>query len=207
VADLDHLVYATPDLDASIAQLEARLRVRAAFGGRHLGRGTRNALIALSDFSYLEIIGPDPSQTDISGPRWFSVDTLTEPRLLTWAVKSIDVERTASDAARNGVVLGRVASGSRETAAGTVLRWQLTDPGAMVDDGIVPFFIDWGNSPHPASSAPRGLSLKSLRAEHPEPERVGRVLSIVGATLSVSKALGPALIATLSTPLGDVELR
>jgi hypothetical protein len=207
VADLDHLVYATPDLEASIADLEARLGVRAAYGGRHLGRGTRNALVALSEFSYLEIIGPDPSQTDISGPRWFSVDTLTEPRLLTWAVKSADVERTTTEAERGGVVLGRVASGSRETADGAVLRWQLTDPGAMVEDGIVPFFIDWGNSQHPASSAPRGLSLKSLRAEHPEPKRVGRALSIVGAALPVSEALRPALIAALSTPRGDVELR
>ena len=140
--------------------------MRAAHGGRHQGRGTRNALIALSENAYLEIVGPDPEQPDVSGPRWLGIDDLTAPRLVTWAVKCANIETVAESAALAGVALGSVTSGSRQTTDGTVLRWRLTDPRALVEDGLIPFLIDWGTSLHPALSSPRGPALLSLRAEH-----------------------------------------
>ncbi|MEP6495792.1 MAG: VOC family protein [bacterium] len=203
---LDHLVYATPDLEATVAELEERLGVRAALGGRHPGRGTRNALIALSDFSYLEVVGPDPSQSGTPNPRWFGVDTLTAPRLVTWAAKSDDIDAAAARAARRGVLLGPIASGSRQRADGVVLSWRFTDPGVMVEDGLVPFLIDWGTSPHPAASAPRGAVLRLLRAEHPDPERLGRALAALDLTLPIARGTHPCLVATLGTTRGDVEL-
>jgi hypothetical protein len=205
--ELDHLVYATPDVDATVADLEATLGVRAAIGGRHVGRGTRNALIGLSEFSYLEVIGPDSTQPDIPRPLWFGIDTLTAPRLVTWAIQLGDVERVMGDSARAGVILGKLAHGSRETADGETLRWRLTEPSAMVDGGLVPFLIDWGRSRHPAATAPRGVSLRSMRGEHPDPERVMRDIVAVGAKLSVARGPRPALVAILGGRRGEVELR
>lgn len=204
--ELDHLVYATPDLEATIADLEVLLGVRAAYGGRHQGRGTRNALIALSELSYLEIVGPDETQVDVARPRWLGVDALTGARLVTWAAKCANIETLVESAARDGVVLGRVTSGSRQTTDGTVLRWQLTDPAAMLESGVIPFLIDWGSTVHPASTAPRGPALLSLRAEHPEPPRVERTASALGLELPVTRSVEPRLIARLRTERGDVDL-
>jgi hypothetical protein len=207
VTRLDHLVYATIDLDATIADLERRLGVRAAPGGRHPGRGTRNALIALSDSSYLELVGPDPTQARGTVPRWFEIDRLEAPRLVTWAVKHADLDALAALAGERGLVLGPVMSGGRQGADGSDLRWRFTDPATVVADGLVPFFIDWGDSPHPAAAAPRGPELLSLRAEHPEPARVLQALSAVGLALAVDYRPRPALVATLRTASGPVELR
>jgi hypothetical protein len=204
---VDHLVYSTTDLEKSILELELRLGVRPAPGGRHLGRGTRNALLALSDTSYLELVGPDPTQPQGSVPRWLEIDSLESPRLVTWAVKEPELHKRVASARAHGVTLGEVVSGSRVGADGSHLQWQFTDPTTLVSDGIVPFFIDWGESPHPASSAPRGLLLVSLRAEHPQRITVMHSLSAVGVELPVEFGPSPSLIATLRTRRGFVELR
>jgi len=205
--ELDHLVYATPDLEATVADLEATLGVRAAPGGRHVGRGTRNAIVRLSEFSYFEIIAPDPTQANAPRPLWFGIDALTSPRLVTWAIQLGDVERVMGDAARAGVVLGAISHGSRETSEGEVLRWRLTNPDVMIDDGLVPFLIDWGRSRHPATTAPRGVSLRALRGEHPDAERVATHIAAVSAALPVVRAPRPALVATLVGKRGEVEVR
>jgi len=204
---VDHLVYATRDMPASVADIERRLGVAATPGGRHLGRGTRNALIALGPSSYIEIIGPDPAQAPSDSPRWFGIDGLTGPRLVTWAAKGTDLERFAADAARRGVRLGAVGSGSRQRPDGVTLQWEFTDPTTVVADGLVPFFIDWGSSPHPAATAAPGPVLVGLRAEHPEPQRVRDALSVVGVELPTEPGPRPALIATLRGELGESELR
>ena len=44
---IDHLIYRAPDLAGAVAEVEERCGVRAQAGGRHVGRGTHNALLAL----------------------------------------------------------------------------------------------------------------------------------------------------------------
>ncbi len=207
LSKVDHLVYATPDLAAGIAQVERLLGVKAIPGGQHPGAGTRNALIGLGDETYLEIIGPDPDQPKPARPRRFGIDELNAPRLVTWAVKGADLEAIVENAKRHGVDLGQVQSGSRRRPDGVLLSWRLSVSPVLTADGIVPFFIDWGKTPNPAAALPKGCVLVALRAEHPDANHVQAGLSAVGLNLRVDAGSAPALIATIRSAHGDVELR
>jgi hypothetical protein len=203
----DHLIYAVPDLDRAVDELEAKLGVRAAVGGRHPGEGTRNALLSLGPECYLEILAPDPGQSRPDRPLWLGLEGVTRPRVSGWAVRSGNLEEQVRRARASGVLLGSVARGSRRRADGAVLSWTFTDPHMVVADGLVPFLIDWGRSPHPAGAAPGGVRLLALSGEHPDPTAVARMLRILGVDLSVTEGARPALIASLDTPRGPLELR
>jgi hypothetical protein len=204
---VDHLVYATPDLTRGIEELDHLLGVRATPGGQHPGLGTRNALIALGPDAYLEIVGPDPAQPTPATPRWFGIDELEQSQLVTWAAKGTGLEQLRAKAVKAGIPLGAVARGSRRRPDGVELSWELTDPRVSVADGIVPFFIDWGQSPHPAQSAARGASLVRLRAEHPDAPRVHQMLQELGLPVAVRSAARIALVATIDCPRGRVVCR
>jgi len=204
---IDHLVYATPDLNAGIDAVEKLTGVRATPGGQHPGRGTRNALIALGPTSYLEIIGPDPEQPAPPRPRPFGIDGRKAPRLARWVVKAQNLEQLAAEASRKGIQLGEVTAGKRQRPDGVLLTWRYTDPLVDLADGLVPFFIDWGESAHPAATAAKGLTLIALRAEHPDAARVGKILISLGLDFPLRTGPAPALIATVDSPRGRVELR
>lgn len=204
---VDHLVYATPDLERGIREIENLLGVRASAGGQHPGRGTRNALVALGPSAYLEIIGPDPEQPPPAGDRWFGVDALPASRLVTWAAKTDDVDRVHREAAADGIALGPVRSGSRRRSDGVLLSWRLTEPASDMANGIVPFFIEWGESPHPSSTAARGAVLVALSAEHPNEELIQRAFRVLGLDVPITHGSDARLTAVIDCPRGRVALR
>lgn len=207
LARVDHLVFAGPDLEAAIQEVQRLLGVRATPGGSHPAWGTRNALIALGEEAYLEILGPDPTQPAPEGPRLLDIDDLKAPRLVTWAAKGKDLERVVAEARRHGLNLGMVSSGSRRRPDGVLLSWRLTNPGASRADGLVPFLIDWGETPHPATTSVKGCRLLDLRGEHPRASEVQERLRQLDLDLPVTEGPTPALVATILTPRGRVELR
>jgi hypothetical protein len=204
---VDHLVYTVPDLQHGIDSAEQLFGVRATAGGQHPGLGTRNALIALGPSSYLEIIGPDPEQPKPAGPRRFGIDELKAPHLLTWVAKGKSLQTFAADAKSHGINLGPVIPGSRKRPDGVVLSWTYTDPQVVLADRLIPYFIDWGASPHPSATAAKGVTLTGLRAEHPNVERVQKMLKQLGLDLVVTRGPKPSLIATFDSPKGKVELK
>jgi hypothetical protein len=203
----DHVVYGVADLDAGMDELAERLGVRPAPGGRHVGRGTRNALLGLGDRTYLEVIAADPEQAPFPGPLSFALDRLRLPRLVGWACRTSDLDGRVAAARERGYDPGDVRAMSRRRPDGFLLEWRLTRQEPDPDRLVVPFLIDWGSSPHPTETAPGGVRLVELRAEHPDPTRVRAALAALGATLKVYEGPEPALIATLDTPRGRVVLR
>ncbi len=204
---LDHVAYGVPDLDAACHELAERLGVRPMLGGQHRGLGTHNAILAVGEGVYLEVIAPDPNQPPPSRPRPFGLDALVDPRLVAWAARVPDIESRVERARSAGYDPGNVIKLGRELPDGGRLDWRLTFPDELDGDGLVPFLIDWGSTPHPSITAPQGCTLLSLRGEHPQPELIRPLLQSLEVDLDVAWGLAAVLIATLMTPKGEVQLR
>ncbi|MFI9827486.1 VOC family protein [Streptomyces sp. NPDC051913] len=202
-ARLDHLVLATPDLLATVADFTRRTGVAPAPGGVHVGLGTRNFLVALGGSGYLEIIGPDPEQPAPETPRPFSVDALSVPRTVTWAISPPDLDAAVAAARTRGYDPGDIHPMSRRTPDGTLLEWRLTDGDTQHPSGLVPFLIDWGTARHPSASGLPTTPLLALSATAPDPDEIRRLLAALDTELPVAE--GPVGISfTVDTPQGPV---
>lgn len=160
----------------------------------------------LGPTAYLEIIGPDPEHpADASVRVPFGVDRLTAPRLVTWAVHPADAERAVIVSRSCGADQGELLPMSRRTSEGELLEWRLAAAVPRPLDGVVPFLIDWGPTPHPAASGLPAIDLTAFSATHPDPAAVSRVTDALGIQLAVTA--GPAgLRAILVTSRGTVTL-
>ncbi|MDN3238157.1 VOC family protein [Glycomyces tritici] len=205
MSSLDHLVLATPDLAATVAEITRLTGTRPVPGGVHPGRGTRNFLLGLGEGGYLEIIGPDPEQGDPEGPRPFGIDGLTEARVATWAVRVEDIDAAVAASRQAGYDPGEPHAMSRQAPGGEQLSWKLTLDLQRGQTGLVPFLIDWGRAVHPAANLPV-VPLVSLEAVHPHPERIEPHLAAVGAKLLVKSGNRPSLAATVFGETGLVVL-
>ena len=82
----------------------------------------------------------------------------------------------------------------------------MTDLMKHRENGIVPYFINWGNSKHPAEGAPTGCALKELKAEHPNPNHLNSILKAFGLDIQITHGKSASLSATIETKSGMVEI-
>ena len=202
---IDHLIYAVPSLPAAATEIAERLGVRAQAGGKHIGLGTHNALLALGPQTYLEIIAPDPEQPEPPAPRPFGIDSVGHGSLVGWALACEDIDAAVAGARSHGYDPGDVVGGQRTGPTGTVLRWRMTISETV--NSLVPFLISWDDTEHPARSAPRGLTLETFHIEHPDPASLAPLLTALGADVEIKPAAAAALVARLSGPNGSTVLR
>lgn len=203
---LDHLVLATPDLEAAVRAFAERTCVEPAPGGSHIGLGTANFLVDLGDESYLEIIGPDLDQPPPDLPRPFGIDELTEPRLVTWAMRTDDLDALVAEARDGGYDPGEPRAMSRQTADGELLEWRLTMPRFDYADGLVPFVIDWGTSRHPTSRPLPHAPLRGFHAVHPDPASVRPALAAMRVDLHIDIGEAAELRAVVDGATGPVPI-
>ena len=188
-------------------ELEETLGVRPAMGGRHPGFGTHNALLSLGPDAYLELLAVDPDQERPPRSKTMELLDIATPRLINWAIRTDDIDTLVMRSRSAGYDPGRILRMQRQRPDGQVIEWRLTSDPPDWPGALVPFVIDWETSPHPAASSPKGVSLSQLRAEHPQPSSVLPALRALQADLGVAHGPQPALIATVETPKGTVELR
>lgn len=156
----DHLILGCRDLDEGVAYVKRVSGYEAAPGGSHPGRGTRNALLKLGTRCYLEILAPDPAQSELTWHR--NLPALTEALLVGWAEPAMNLGSLAARLREKGIPCIGPFPGSRSKPNGEVLHWKLV---TLEDDkqGILPFYIEWaGDSAHPADDAPGACLLLSM---------------------------------------------
>jgi Glyoxalase-like domain len=200
----DHMLLACGDLDKGIAFVEEKLGVRAAFGGVHPGRGSRNALLALGGRRYLEVIGPDPSQPQHDDTR--ELYKIASPHLIGWAVHVDDASAISQRLTAGHVAFDPVRDGSRKRPSGQMLSWKAL---SLHDDrgGLLPFYIEWSkDSPHPSSDAPSGCTLASFELVSPDDGALRSLASKVGVEVTVAKGPAAALRAKIDGPKGTLSL-
>jgi hypothetical protein len=201
---LDHILLGCNDLQHGIDFVEQHTGVRAAFGGVHPGRGTQNALLSLGERRYLEIIAPDPKQTNVQ--QFAVIKELTTPRLIGWAVHPGDIDALAKKLHDSGVAIEGPRSGSRARPDGRVLHWKSV---GLADDrhGLLPFFIEWSaDSVHPSTDAPAGCRLEHFGVVSPDPGELSKTLQRLGIDAPVERGEKSQLRARIAGPKGLLEV-
>ena len=179
---LDHFMYAVADLDDGMVWAADAFGVAPAFGGSHEGLGTRNALLSLGD-TYLEIIAPDPAQA-VESQMVTEMAAMSAGGLVTWAAQG-DLVVTKGLLEEAGIPSVGPVETRRRTADGGLLVWDLLFPQG---GGYgMPFFIDWRESPHPATTTPVGGELVSFGISTPDAADLGAVLAGLGLDVEVSE--------------------
>jgi hypothetical protein len=129
---IDHVIYATADLESAAARIEADLGLPAVAGGRHEGLGTHNRIVPLGE-GYLELLAiADPQEATGSDLGQAVQRRIAEvgDGLLGWAVA---VEDVTAHADRLGIEQTTIArEGMSAHLAG--LQEAMRDP-------FLPFFI------------------------------------------------------------------
>jgi len=200
---LDHILLGCSDLAAGLAFVEQHTGVRAAFGGVHPGRGTRNALLSLGEKHYLEIIAPDPQQPDAADT--YGLRKLTAPRLLTWAAHPGNLDDFATRLRAANLAFDGPTPGSRKRPDGRLLQWKTIN---LKDDlgGLLPFFIEWSaSSVHPSVDSPMGCKIKRFSYAGPDYDGVGRILEEdLGIAILAEAGEKSQIRAGISGPAGRV---
>lgn len=202
---IDHLVWYCPDLARGEADFARWTQCRPAYGGVHPGEGTRNSLLSLGDETYVEILAPDPGQaaalcdSELRG--------LAGAGLYHWAVGGSELADIRAKATAARLEVSDIVSGGRVRPDGKALSWNLVGLRNHRFGALVPFFIDWMASEHPARTAPRGGNILRIEASSPEPEALADIYRILGIDIAVAGAATAGLSATIASPGGEQTLR
>ena len=202
---LDHLVWTVPSLEKGIEDFERLTGVRAAVGGRHPGRGTCNALASLGHGAYLEIVAPDPTQA-LSGNYGEMLARRPHEGLITFVMTAPDMAASQLAAVHAGVPWQGPVPLSRQTPDGRLLEWRLAYTEGTEYGEWLPYYIDWQQTAHPATTSPSGLTLLGFEVSHPQADALHAIYAALGIDIPVRRAARPGMRALLSCPLGQAVL-
>lgn len=201
---VNHLVWYCADLAEGERAFD-RMDCRAAYGGVHPGEGTRNSLLSLADRTYVEILGRDPNQAETClDPE---LRRLAGSGLYHWALGDADLAAVRTRAVSAGLDGSDLVTGGRRLPNGNWLGWKLFGIRNHGLGALVPFFIDWMDSEHPARGAPRGGNLVNLEVCSSEAEKLRDLYRILEIDIAVAGAKASGLSVTIASRSGAHVLR
>lgn len=189
---LDHVLLFSPTLDQAMARFGVLTGVNAQAGGAHPDHGSVNALASMGA-SYIELIARADGRGTGSGLE-----------VIDYAMQCDDIEAIAAE----GDALGLEPfwmEGQRMTADGTLLRWRAFMFEGHGFAGLLPFFIDWGTTPHPSATSPGGVSNPRLTVFHPAAEKLAQIYRQLSIDVPVRPQPEPGLRLDVSTSKGVVS--
>jgi len=134
----DHAILAVWDLPAARADFH-KLGFTSTYGGRHRGGLTHNALIALADGSYLELMAPtDPAHLTTRTGEGYLFAFQRGEGFAGYALHTEDLESDVGGMRRWGLLVGEPATGGRRREDGQELGWRM----ATLPEGMSPFFLE-----------------------------------------------------------------
>lgn len=157
----DHVVLGTSNLEKAIDMFEEETGVRPLMVVSHNGLGTKSARVAFQQCAFLEILGPDPKQesTDLSK----KLSALPEDKLVPvhYAIrKSNSKDLKTAQWKEMGFTCDEVTMVAKDN--GMPWLWHMFFLEGHDEGGLLPFFIDWGDSHHAAGRLPIVGELQSV---------------------------------------------
>jgi len=210
---IDHIIWAVPDLDAGAAYFEKMSGVTPVVGGVHPGRGTRNKLASAGERMYFEIIAPDPAQMPFdpaANPVQAFAHTISQmpgPEVDMFAFSTPDLEAAAAAGRMLGLEVVGPTPGQRVTPDGDLIRWSHVDFLGHDFGQFIPFAINWLDSVHPSTSSPAGAVIEGVTVEHPRAAELRAIYKALGVPATVVEADEPVIIVHMSSAKGPFEVR
>lgn len=130
---IDHVIYATADLDGAAARVESELGLSAVPGGRHEGHGTHNRIVPLGG-GYLELIAVIDPHEAADSPMGSAIQArLTEQGdgLFAWVIVLDGVEQFADRLGLPVITVAREGLSARVAGLAEALR-----------NPVLPFFLE-----------------------------------------------------------------
>ena len=203
---IDHIVYVCQDLGYTRAKFQDLLGINIYTGGRHLKKGTHNALFRIGPRQYFELLAPDPERNKDIDLNWLGTDQLENERISRWCIQPDNFQKGISFMNDISKYHYEGIAGSRKKPNGDMLTWKLGLCNSITETDVFPFLIDWENSAHPSLDMKDECSISKVTLHHACPKKVERICSEFGISSEVISSETPKIEIELLTPRGKITL-
>ena len=189
-ANIDHLILGINDLEMGQQSFAVETGENTEFGGTHPAYGTHNALCSIGASTYLEIIAPQTSITNLTGPfkGYHEMEDLTP---CGWAITT-QLQQLSSRMDELGIEHSDIHHGSRKTTLGDLIKWKAL---FIIEDGLAsvnPFFLEWDDmSIHPSRTTISGGSLNEVTIALNQTNVIHKLVSDLGLPIQWEKSSKP----------------